>query len=436
MDEITSLYFSYMQPPKPKTYQVRKNDTLSKIAKQHNTTVQEIARINHIKNPNIIYPEQILLLPEKNKRPSKQVKLQSTLIPLGSKVLIVATGTPNKEATIEVLADGIPFQVLKEGEEVSSFKVTFDASGQSVTEVMLRPKSDSEFKTLIDKFSPHLGQGIYTEKITLQAQMNNPHYRVSLANDDMNKLGLHMYQTYIKSAYVIDSTTGAVQATLSAQQDGNEIIFTDEEGEPAAKTTLDDIANAFGNMNNAAGGLAKGMEYADGTFAVKNTKGIYLKHYPTGWHGNGAVKTYSMAKWGKILGDRTFELSLVIGAYQIDSAMDKDEDYLDENNITKSQILPNVGEESEIAITENAAGIVVGAKVMKYAPKYIPNAARVIIGILFLPEEALMVVTVGTFVVASVGIGLIISWLTGQAVKEFQKIKGSTFVHSYPLKDK
>ena len=41
-------------------YVVKKGDTLSKIAKLYGTTVNEIARINKIKNVNLIYPGQVL----------------------------------------------------------------------------------------------------------------------------------------------------------------------------------------------------------------------------------------------------------------------------------------------------------------------------------------------------------------------------------------
>lgn len=46
--------------PKKKhvTYTVKKGDTLSEIAKKHNTTVDKLVRINNIKNKNLIYPEQ------------------------------------------------------------------------------------------------------------------------------------------------------------------------------------------------------------------------------------------------------------------------------------------------------------------------------------------------------------------------------------------
>lgn len=43
-----------------RTYVVKSGDTLSAVAKKFNTTYQEIARKNNIKNPNVIYPGQCL----------------------------------------------------------------------------------------------------------------------------------------------------------------------------------------------------------------------------------------------------------------------------------------------------------------------------------------------------------------------------------------
>ena len=42
------------------TYTVQRGDTLSEIARMFGTTVQEIAQINNIANPNLIFPGQVL----------------------------------------------------------------------------------------------------------------------------------------------------------------------------------------------------------------------------------------------------------------------------------------------------------------------------------------------------------------------------------------
>ena len=44
------------------TYIVKSGDTLSSIAKKYNTTYQKIARDNNLQNPNLIYPNQKLVI--------------------------------------------------------------------------------------------------------------------------------------------------------------------------------------------------------------------------------------------------------------------------------------------------------------------------------------------------------------------------------------
>ena len=48
------------QPNTENTYIVKSGDTLSGIASKYGTTYQELARINKIENPNLIYPGQVL----------------------------------------------------------------------------------------------------------------------------------------------------------------------------------------------------------------------------------------------------------------------------------------------------------------------------------------------------------------------------------------
>ena len=50
----------YVEPSKLTTYTVQAGDTLSGIASKHGTTYQELARINNIANPNVIYPGQVI----------------------------------------------------------------------------------------------------------------------------------------------------------------------------------------------------------------------------------------------------------------------------------------------------------------------------------------------------------------------------------------
>ena len=46
------------------SYKIRRNDNLSKIAKRFNTDARYLAQINHIKNPNALYPGQRIRVPQ------------------------------------------------------------------------------------------------------------------------------------------------------------------------------------------------------------------------------------------------------------------------------------------------------------------------------------------------------------------------------------
>lgn len=60
-------------PPKEIIYTVVKGDTLSGIAEKYNTTYQELARINNIKNPNLIYPGEKIRINETTQTGTKYV---------------------------------------------------------------------------------------------------------------------------------------------------------------------------------------------------------------------------------------------------------------------------------------------------------------------------------------------------------------------------
>lgn len=415
--EITQLYFSYLKPPLPTIHKVKKNETLSEIAQKYNLAYQDIAFLNGIKKPYIIYPEQNIIIAQNTPSESIKTKLNGTNIPLGEKVNIISHGTKDTIATIKIFSDNNPFKVLKDGVEVTEFEVSFDSKGQSVTEVELRPKNDIEFKQLIDKFSPKLNQGIITEKLTLKAEINKPDFQTSLINDDMNTIGLSLFQVYIKNAYVVDPSNGKVHASLNVSQQGSEILFTDTiTGEPIAKTMLDNITNALGNINNSFGGLSAGMRKVDGTFTLSNSKGFYAKHYETAWRGNQYIKTYSMTTLGNKINNGTLAISLLLGAYQINSANKIDSLELSQNNSKNSSFPYNIGQHTEQQIGSTALGIAVS-----------------LIGIAFLPAEAGLLLTLGSVIIIGGAMGWVASTLGGKIVKLGQEAKGSTLINNHDL---
>lgn len=84
-------------------YIVKSGDTLSGIASKYGTTYQELARINNISNPNLIYPGQVLKIEEKKVQKLK-VNANSGLWLLdenGRKIKAYA-----KDTEVEYLAEG------------------------------------------------------------------------------------------------------------------------------------------------------------------------------------------------------------------------------------------------------------------------------------------------------------------------------------------
>jgi LysM repeat protein len=66
------------EEPKGNTYTVKAGDTLGEIAQKYNTTVSELARINGISNPNLIYAGQVLKLDgAKVEGPKKEPKKET-----------------------------------------------------------------------------------------------------------------------------------------------------------------------------------------------------------------------------------------------------------------------------------------------------------------------------------------------------------------------
>ena len=64
-----------MKNDKPSTsaYVVKQGDTLSAIARKYNTTYQVLAEYNSISNPNLIYPGQVIKIPQEQKNEAQIV---------------------------------------------------------------------------------------------------------------------------------------------------------------------------------------------------------------------------------------------------------------------------------------------------------------------------------------------------------------------------
>jgi LysM repeat protein len=64
------------EPPEQQRYTVQPGDTLWSIALRFGTTVEAIAQLNNISNPNLIFPGQVLLIPGTTLPPTQQYTVQ------------------------------------------------------------------------------------------------------------------------------------------------------------------------------------------------------------------------------------------------------------------------------------------------------------------------------------------------------------------------
>ena len=103
--------------PAPKTYVVKHGDTLGAIALKHNTTVSELAQLNNISNPNLIRVGQVLKIPTTTTSPAPiqktyVVKYGDTLsqIALTHGVTLADLANLNGITNVNVISVG---QVLK-----------------------------------------------------------------------------------------------------------------------------------------------------------------------------------------------------------------------------------------------------------------------------------------------------------------------------------
>lgn len=61
-DFLMFIYLPEEKPQPEQTYTVKRGDNLTKIARMYGVTVQDLVSWNDIKNPNLIYPGQVLII--------------------------------------------------------------------------------------------------------------------------------------------------------------------------------------------------------------------------------------------------------------------------------------------------------------------------------------------------------------------------------------
>ena len=94
-------------------YVVKKGDTLWQIAKTYGTTYQELAKVNEIANPDLIYPGQVVSIPEKVEEKAETA---------------TSVTTPQETAPATTPEEAKPEETTPATEEVTSFTSAIDLS--------------------------------------------------------------------------------------------------------------------------------------------------------------------------------------------------------------------------------------------------------------------------------------------------------------------
>ncbi|MCQ2604864.1 MAG: LysM peptidoglycan-binding domain-containing protein [Spirochaetia bacterium] len=78
------------------TYTMKSGDTLSSVAKKYGVTVNDILKVNNIKNPNNVYKGTKITIPEKNKvssAPAQKVTYETYTVKKGDSLSLIADKT-------------------------------------------------------------------------------------------------------------------------------------------------------------------------------------------------------------------------------------------------------------------------------------------------------------------------------------------------------
>lgn len=132
--------------PTNQTYTVVRGDTLFSIAARYRTTVAELAALNNIVNPNLIFPGQVLKIPSPSTTVSTYtVRSGDTLSSIAARFNTTATelaainniSNPNRIFPGQILrlteSSNATFYRIKRGDTLSEIAVRFDTTVSALT---------------------------------------------------------------------------------------------------------------------------------------------------------------------------------------------------------------------------------------------------------------------------------------------------------------
>ena len=199
-------------------YTIQRGDTLSEIAQRYNTTVNELVRLNNIQNPNMIYSNEILLIPTKNNS--------------------ISTGSEDKNNTI---------YIVQRGDSLYSIAKRFNTTVQNIVN-----NNGISNPNLI-----YPGQSLIIAKSTANIQTKYMSYRIKRGdtlwgiankyNTTVNELAYINGIRNVNRIYINQVIRIPVNISIGEYDCGHS-IYTVRKGD-----TLSTIANRFGkNINEIA----------------------------------------------------------------------------------------------------------------------------------------------------------------------------------------
>ncbi|MBL8117685.1 MAG: LysM peptidoglycan-binding domain-containing protein [Anaerolineae bacterium] len=132
-------------PPSTSTYTVQRGDTLGSIARRFNTTIQSLASLNNIANPNLIYAGQVLRVD--GSAPAPTPAPGSTAVPVPTSSAPVAGGF---ELGGHVFSFSYPAQMRGAGMTWAKTQIRWDGSAPpSVVQGAIDAARSKGFKILL-----------------------------------------------------------------------------------------------------------------------------------------------------------------------------------------------------------------------------------------------------------------------------------------------